>query len=352
MDAAIQPEVPPAFAERRRTADRVFRGALIFNSALTFFWLIVFLTKSNAVFFAEYAVNLDAVIRVLSGVGFFYVVWGFIWYGVKTALLKYFAGFSKEERRQAFSSRMRAPFDVGAYVARHSERRIRIIDMIGRRGRFITLAVSGFFYMYTQVVPTHSTAFATGFMGDNLFDAVLTSWIFLAFYYSDGFLAAAFYGPQSRVMDGVLARANCLLITTLWTAFKFVMLPLGVQLSRIFPAGQFPLLFALIWGSYLVTDTLAEVGGSLFGNQRIRVWGIGDVNRKSIGGTLSGFAGAVVFCLAMVLAHGLSGSWIALAVVIAISNTVLELFSPRGTDDVTMATGNALICWGFGRLVM
>jgi hypothetical protein len=206
--------------------------------------------------------------------------------------------------------------------------------------------------MYTQVVPTHSTAFATGFMGDNLFDAVLTSWIFLAFYYSDGFLAAAFYGPQSRVMDGVLARANCLLITTLWTAFKFVMLPLGVQLSRIFPAGQFPLLFALIWGSYLVTDTLAEVGGSLFGNQRIRVWGIGDVNRKSIGGTLSGFAGALVFCLAMVLAHGLSGSWIALAVVIAISNTVLELFSPRGTDDVTMATGNALICWGFGRLVM
>jgi hypothetical protein len=351
VNVALQ-QVPPAFAERRRTADRVFFGALIFNSALTLFWLIVVLTKSHAVFFAEYALSSEAVIRVLSGVGFFYVGWGFIWYGVKTLLLKYVAGFSKEERRQAFSSRMRAPYDVSEYVARHSERKIRIIDMIGRRGRFITLAAAGFFYMYTQVVPTHSTAFATGFMGDNLFDAVLTSWIFLAFYYSDGFLAAAFYGPQSRVMDGVLARANCLLITTLWTAFKFIMLPIGVQLSRIFPAGQFPLLFALIWGSYLVTDTLAEVGGSLFGNQRIRVWGIGDVNRKSIGGTVSGFAGALVFCLAMVLAHGLSGPWIALAAVIAISNTVLELFSPRGTDDVTMATGNALICWGFGAMVL
>jgi hypothetical protein len=351
VDVAIQ-QVSPDFAERRRTADRVFRGALIFNSALTLFWLIVFLTKRNAVFFAEYAFNLDAVIRVLSGVGFFYVVWGFIWYGVKTLLLHYVAGFSKEERRQAFSSRMRAPFDVAEYVARHSERRIRIIDMIGRRGRFITLAAAGFFYMYAQVVPTHSTAFATGLMGDNLFDAVLTSWIFLGFYYSDGFLAAAFYGPQSRVMDGVLARANCLLITTLWTAFKFVMLPIGVQLSRIFPASQFPLLFALIWGSYLVADTLAEVGGSLFGKQRIRVWGIGDVNRKSIGGTVSGFAGALMFCVGMVLAHGLSGPWIALAIVIALSNTVLELFSPRGTDDVTMATGNALICWGFGAMVL
>ena len=195
MDAAIQPEVPPAFAERRRTADRVFRGALIFNSALTVFWLIVFLTKSNAVFFAEYAVNLDAVIRVLSGVGFFYVVWGFIWYGVKTVLLKYVAGFSKEERRQAFSSRMRAPFDVGAYVARHSERRIRFIDMIGRRGRFITLGAAGFFYLYSTVAADPSPKFATLFLQDNLFDAVVGSWIFLAFYYSDGRLAAALVAP-------------------------------------------------------------------------------------------------------------------------------------------------------------
>ncbi len=36
-----------------------------------------------------------------------------------------------------------------------------------------------------------------------------------------------FYGAQSRVMDGSLARANCLLITTLWSAFKFVMVPIG-----------------------------------------------------------------------------------------------------------------------------
>jgi hypothetical protein len=34
-----------------------------------------------------------------------------------------------------------------------------------------------------------------------------------------------------------------------------------------------------------------------------------------------------------------------------VSNTLFELFSPRGTDDFTMATSNALICWGFGALV-
>jgi hypothetical protein len=35
-------------------------------------------------------------------------------------------------------------------------------------------------------------------------------------------------------------------------------------------------------------------------------------------------------------------------VAIAVSNTVFELFSPRGTDDFTMATANALLCLAFG----
>jgi hypothetical protein len=341
----------PELVGRRRTANRIFRGALIFNAALTLFWGVMLTTGSNAYFFASYDVNGGVLIRVFSGILMFYVVWGFIWYGVKALLLKYVAGFSKDERRQAFSSRMRLPFDVREFVRRHSERRIRIIDMIGRRGRFITLAMAAFFYLYSRVAADPSPNFATLFLQDSLFDAVVTSWIFLGFYYSDGFLAAAFYGPQSRVMDGVLARANCLLITTLWTVFKFVMVPLGARLASLYRPGEFAVVFALIWGSYIVTDACAEIGGALFGKQTLRVWGIGDVNRKSIGGTVSGFMAALVFCLWIVLGRGLPLPWIALAVVIAASNTLLELFSPRGTDDCTMATANALICWGFGVLM-
>ena len=153
-------------------------------------------------------------------------------------------------------------------------------------------------------------------------------------------------------MDGVLARANCLLISTLWAAFKFIMLPIGARLASVFEPAEFAVVFALIWGSYLMTDTLAEVGGSILGKQTIRVRGIGDVNRKSVAGTLSGFLGALIFCLWVVLANDLTGAWIALAVTIAVSNTLLELYSPRGTDDFVMATANALICWAFGALVL
>ena len=243
---------------------------------------------------------------------------------------------------------MDRPYDVSSLVRRYSERRIRITDMIGRRGRFMTLAGAGIYYLYVQVGQEQKAGFATGFLQDNLLDAVVTSWIFLGFYHVSGLLGAFFYGPQSRVMDGVLARANCLLITTLWTVFKFVMVPIGIQLAAVFPKEEFAPVFALIWGSYLVTDASAEIFGSLFGRQRLRVWGIGDVNRKSVTGIVAGFLTALVFCVWVVSVHGLGTPWLVLSLILAIANTLLELYSPRGTDDFTMATGNALICWAFG----
>ena len=186
-----------------------------------------------------------------------------------------------------------------------------------------------------------------------LFDAIATNWILLAFFYGNGVLAAAFYGPQSRIMDGVLGRANCLLIMTLWTAFKFVMVPLSLLLARYYPPEQFAVVFGLIWLSYITTDAFAEIFGSLFGKQTIKVWGVGDVNRKSVVGVVAGFSGALAVNLALVGANGLFiGPWIALAFVIALSNCLVELYSPRGTDDFTMATTNALLCVAFGAWVI
>jgi dolichol kinase len=130
------------------------------------------------------------------------------------------------------------------------------------------------------------------------------------------------------------------------------MLPLGGQLAKLYPSGQFGAVFALIWGSYMIGDTTSEVVGSLIGKQRIRVLGIGDVNRKSLAGTFAGFAACLAFCLWVVLSNHLPPAWIGLAVAVSVVNTLLELISPRGTDDFTMATGNALTCWAFGALVL
>src|SRR5215210_2008325 len=94
----LVPVVDPAFVARRRTADKVFRGALAFNAALTAFWVFVTISGRDAVFFQDYRIDRATLMRVGSGIVFFYVLWGFLWYGIKSLLLRTAAGFSKAER--------------------------------------------------------------------------------------------------------------------------------------------------------------------------------------------------------------------------------------------------------------
>jgi hypothetical protein len=350
--ASIQGMEQDSFAHRLGIANRIYKGALFTNLALTLFCIVAYTTGFGSSIAGSFEFSAQNVGQVLIGVALFHVVWGFVWYGIKNLLLARFVKFTKEERKAAFSSRMSQPYEVRELTSRHSERRIRITDMIGRRGRFITIGLAAFFYLYTVVGTNHPDNFATAFLNTNLIDGVLASWLYLAMFYRSNLFTAALFGPQSRVMDGTLARANCLLIITLWTVFKFVLVPIGAQLGHLYSPPQFAVIFALIWGSYMITDTLAEVGGSLYGKQKIRVVGVGDVNRKSVAGTVTGFVGALAFCVGVVLANGLPPVWLFLAVCISVSNTVLELVSPRGTDDFTMATGNALICWAFGAWIL
>jgi len=337
---------------RLSIARRVFMASLAVNVALTILCAVSYFTGFGASLVGPVTLDGDTARRIGANILVITVLWGFIWLGIKALLLAKFAKFSREERRAAFSSRMREPFDVAGLVARHSERRIRIVDMIARRGRFITLGAAGVIYLFTMVDETRPANFAYAFLSANLIDGVMTLWVFLAAFWSSSLFAAAIFGPQSRVMDGVLGRANCLSLVTLWALFKFVMVPIGAQLATLYSPDHFALVFMLIWGSYMITDTLAEVGGALYGTQKIRVVGLGDVNRKSIAGTVTGFVGGLVLCVSLVGAHSPGGAWFGLAIVIALSNSLLELWSPRGTDDFTMATANALICWAFGAWVL
>jgi len=342
---------PPSVASRR-TARRVFSGALAYTSLMTALWLFFVITqRDGGAWIGRYNVDRETIPRVLFGFVFFTVVWGWIWYRIRRWLLRRVTGFSKEELALVFTSRMNQPFAVSAFLASHSERTIRIIDMVGRRGRFITVGLAGFLYIHNRILENPDPQLLTLGFQDNLFDAVFFCWLNLAAYYSDGFFGRVAYGAQSRLMDGTRARANCLLIGTLWHAFKFVMVPIGIQLTAHFPPPTYAALFGFIWLSYQVSDTLSEVVGSLLGRQKLRVWGIGDVNRKSVAGTWACFLGSLGLCVWMVSLHGLPWPWLGLALAVSVSNTFFELLSPRGTDDFTMATANALLCWAFGALV-
>jgi hypothetical protein len=182
--------------------------------------------------------------------------------------------------------------------------------MVGRRGRFVTIGMVGLFYLHSRVAQQPTPDFLVAGFIDNLFDAIVFSWVMLATYRANGFIGRVSYGAQTRIMDGALARANCLVIFTLWSVFKFIMVPLAAQLARHFPPQTYATLFAFIWISYLGSDALSEIVGSLWGRQRLRVWGIGEVNRKSLAGTWACFFGSLAICLSFVAAAGLGPPWV------------------------------------------
>src|SRR6266852_3983524 len=206
-----------------RTARRVFLACLVYTAGMTVFWAVVMaLGSARAPFFGNYKVDVQAIGRIAVGFLIFSVAWGWIWYAIRALLLRRFVGMSKEDVREVFTSRTKRPFDLPGLLARYSERRIRITDMVGRRGRFVTIGTLGFFFIYARVAVDPKPEYLQFGAADSLFDAVALSWLSLAFYASDGFFGRVVYGAQTRIMDGTLGRANCLLITTLWGMFKFI----------------------------------------------------------------------------------------------------------------------------------
>jgi hypothetical protein len=350
---ADAPDLPaPAEDAHLRTARKVFLGCLAYTVAMSVFWAgALIVGPAHVPIFGNYKADLAKLRDLAFYFVFFVVLWGWLWYGIRALLLRRWVGMTRDEVRTIFTSRMHTPFDVSSFTAKYSERRIRITDMIGRRGRFITLACLGVVGLYLNVRKDPTPQNLLFGYQDNLFSAVALSWLYIAFYYSDGFFGRVAYGAQTRLMDGQLGRANCLLITTLWNGFNFVMVPLSVALGARLPKETYAVAFMFIWGSYVAADALSEIVGSMFGRQRLKVWGLGDVNKKSVEGTVAGFLGALVVCLSMVWAWHLPPAWIALAVVVALSNCLLELYSPRGTDDFTMAVGNGLLLLAFARIV-
>src|SRR5512139_1975797 len=81
----------------RRQADRYFRGALGLTAAITAVWLFFAVTgRDGGPAFKGYQLSLEAVARVAVGLSIMTVLWGWLWYGVKLALLRKLAGLSKE----------------------------------------------------------------------------------------------------------------------------------------------------------------------------------------------------------------------------------------------------------------
>jgi len=330
----------------------VFQICLVYNLLLTTVWLFFTITGMDGGLFVGQndPITLERIAGFTIFFTFFWMIWSYAFHWLKYGLLKRM-GLNRDELRLVFGNRLTG-FDLEAILQRHSERSIRIIDMIGRRGRTLLIVLIGFAFIYVSVKQNPSPEAMAFGLQSSMFDALVMNWWILLTYRNNGIWGHMAYGAQARVLDGIQGRANALCIGTLWSGFKFVMIPIGLQLAVLYPPSTYAALYAFIWLSYAAADFASEIFGSIWGRHGIRVWGLGDMNRKSWAGFWSAFICTLVLNLAIVYSNQLSLSWLILGVLLAILNPVVELYSPRGTDDFTMATSNALVCWLFGWLAM
>ena len=109
---AVSQAVPSTDDPRVVTARRVFRGALAFNTALTLFWLVSMATDSRF-FFADYRITLQSVGTRPDRHRLLLPDSGASSGGASSRWRCAGSASRKDERRDAFSSRMDRPYDVG-----------------------------------------------------------------------------------------------------------------------------------------------------------------------------------------------------------------------------------------------
>ncbi|CAM9205556.1 unnamed protein product, partial [Ectocarpus fasciculatus] len=171
--------------------------------------------------------------------------------------------------------------------------------------------------------------------------------LYVISYNGEGSLAWILYGAKARIMDGFLGRENEIFGYMFDKYMLPVSAPLLLWLKSSSGDDEIIILSWYIFMPIIVGDSFAEIVGSTWGKQRIKVWGMGEINKKSWEGTMAMFFSSFFILIAVNIAVGLSWEWYLFAIVNCFVATVVELYAYRSTDNVCMLILSALLSVAF-----
>jgi len=251
-------------------------------------------------------------------------------------------GVTLQDRRVIFSNR-KNNFNLAHFVSNYGDRNLRIADGLSRKLLHI---FSGLWHLafLNLVIKDTQIAWQAAFIKSLIVIALCS----LSYSSNKVFgLAGVMYGATSRIRDGVEGRKNFFIAQLAFLNLYVLVFLEYVARNNI--ANQDNLIFFsfFIFLPLIIGDALGEIIGTIWGKQRIRVWGIGQINRKSVLGTVSVFLGSLIPLLLIVFLRDLSFQWWLLCLVVAITTSIIELTAPRSTDNFFIPIGNALVCLMF-----
>lgn len=251
-------------------------------------------------------------------------------------------GMPLAERKLVFSNR-RKNFDLSYFIERYGDRRLRIVDGIPRKlGHIVKglwqISIFSFFIKDTDIaLPATLT-----------YQIVLILLIVMSYSSNKIFgLAGILYGASNRIRDGIYGRKNLFVVHLAFLNLLPLYFIETIARNNIDSSTSLVLFPSFVFLPLTVGDALGELIGTTWGKQKLQVWGIGEINRKSVLGTASVFLGSLLPLILIAATNGLSLPWWLLGLCVAITTTTIELIAPRGTDNFFIPLGNALVCLVF-----
>ncbi len=290
----LGPQLPEGFGAgredaRSRTARRVFQGALLFTCRDHCPLAVAARGGARACAVFGHRIDRQAIAPVVVGFLVFSVLWGWIWYGIRALLLRRFVGLSEGggPRGLHLADASRRSTSPGTWPGTRAadphhghDRPARTLRDHRRDGLPLHLLAGG---RGPEARVPGVRRVGEPVRRDGLQLADPRRLLFRRVLRAGGVRRAdPHHGRHARPRE-LPAHHDAL------ERFQVRHLPISARLALHFPPETFAPLFAFIWPSYLAADAPAEIVGSLFGKQKLRVWGIGDVNRKSVEGTVAGF---------------------------------------------------------------
>jgi len=231
----------------------------------------------------------------------------------------------------------RKGFDLQGLLARFPQATMLRIDGITRKTSHF---IKWFFTLYTaQVLMTAEMA------ANASFGRAVLIWTGCALTFRLNHpISMLFFGSDARVLDGKYGRTNVFTVRSL-SILHTLFLNL-FAMTYVFPMiseEHQKLGIMFVYLPIAIGDAMGEIVGSAWGKQTIKVWGIGEINRKSKEGTAAVFLGGFIPLLLVVALNGLPPIWIAMAFVVSFCCMVVELITPRGTDALTLPVANMIV---------
>jgi dolichol kinase len=240
--------------------------------------------------------------------------------------------FTEDEKLLVVQERRK--FNIDEFTEKYSKFHLKIIDGLCRKSNHIFTSIFNLLFI-TSWVEDETLKYQSAVLAQVI--NITVSYLTLD---SNNIISYPLYGSSSRIRDGKLGRLNlfivrCASLATIISVGSFM-----IFYRPLFTDDERNLLIGIIYIPTALGDAAGEIFGSLFGKHEFKVYGLGEINKKSIEGTLAVFLFSFV---PMCLITSIRGeSFYILSLIISLQSTFLELVSFRSTDNFILPVGNVL----------